>query len=220
MSTTETWQESNDWRTLTLTRETPHGVFRARIDLDDYPEPPEGFSADPVIDREDGRLVYGGETPEGGKEAAVVARVREAFELTTGGRYHNPTWTETTWERYVAAFHGGTVTWLHDSHRGGRAYAAVALPEYRRLHGCADRLLNDPATGGEWRAFIDGDVYVVTIERASSWLDGEPIGWAELDGPVGGYYGERWAKEEAAENLAWWIDHTAAGMLPLEAVPA
>lgn len=211
-----TWNE-DDYTEHTLTRETPHGVFRARVSLDEYPEPPEDYSGDPIIDTEGGRLVYGGARPSGEGVDPTVARVLEAFELTRPGRYAwCGEWDVETWERYVRAFHGGTVAWITDYHTGGRAYVAVALPAFRRAHGWTD-LLRPPATD-EWRAFVDGEVYVVTIEKACAFDDdGEPIEWTELDGPVGGCYGERWAKEEAAEQLTWWIDHTAAGMLPLGA---
>lgn len=214
---TDSWTWDSDYRTATLERVTDHGAFRAVIERDEDPRAPEFDTGDPIIDTEDGTVVYGGETEAG--ESKTVGRVLDAFELTRPNSYSwRGEWDTDTFERYVRIFHGGTVRWINGGSRGeeGR-YAALALPEYRRSHGVPDEHLNDPADVSEWRAYVEGDVYGIRVEQASFDTEGDVESWTELeDTAVWGYYGEDVAKDEAESALVAEVRETAATMLPLE----
>lgn len=206
------WTYSDDYRTATLERVTDHGVFRAVIERDEYPHAPYFFAGDPILDtHESGVVVYGGEVEAG--TSNPVDRIAEAGHYFGGG---SDGWG--LWERYVRAFHGGTVRWINGGSRGeeGR-YAALALPEYRKLHGCPDEHLHDPADVSEWTAYIEGDVYGIRVEQACSFDDEDNADdWTEVpETDVWGFYGEAYAMQEAADSLEVVVRETAAAMLPL-----
>lgn len=214
------WEHSNDYMTQTLTRETPHGIFRAVLEHDEYGEAPDYDMGVPVF----GYEFYGYEArlddkPRIGSDSddhsgidfpTAVSRFYEqvgyfsdAIELT---------------DRWLRIFHGGSVREIN-SHvwQGEPYYLAYDTKAMREHWGCTGELLatSDPSNA-EWQAYIDGEVYVVKVEQAISFNeDGEPHGWDDIDGPVCGHYGEKWARDSAEEMLTWAIDSVSRGMLPM-----
>jgi hypothetical protein len=69
----------------------------------------------------------------------------------------------------------------------------------------------------EWRAYVDGEVYFVSVERARYDDAGAFLEWDTVDGPVGGHYGEEYAQQAALEMLTDEVAHTASTMLPMGA---
>jgi hypothetical protein len=192
------------------------GNFRASIVVDENPHEPEFFAGDPIFDlSDDGALRYGGQTDDyPAKVHPAVAAVQDAIQSKViADRYsYCGEWDHETFERYVRIFHGGSVEWISGGYREGTRYAAVALPEFRKAHGCSDAHLNDPAEHTEWSAYIEGDVYGVVIEervhtftevtRADGGLvrHEDSDDWDEVQA-VWGYYGTEYAEESARLEL-------------------
>lgn len=74
----------------------------------------------------------------------------------------------------------------------------------------------DPAEHNldEWQAYSDGDVYFVTVQKRVTWTTEDEDfedreDWEDIDDSVvGGYYGEKWAREAAIEALGHYADET------------
>lgn len=199
------------------------GNYRAVIVRDDYPDKPEFFAGDPILD-DTGTVVYGGEEEKrdrAGKYVGLglhwsVEAVRYAYEhKMVESRWAYPEWDVRTFERYVRIFHGGTVKWINDGQRGGSTYCALALPEYRKTWGSEDEsVLHDEAHTEEWEAFIEGDVFAVVIQRLEDGACGhtdcdEHQSWVEVES-VWGHYGEKYAGEAALEQLGYYAPEVAA----------
>lgn len=224
-----------DWDgsdTHTHVRTTPHGVFRAVVHHDGYNGlAPESSYDCPVVRIHDGTFRggvavdedYGDESArhdglsmslgeavnrvyrgsDGWSENAGVDDMRQSLEIV---------------DRWLRTFHGGS---LHEFgstvHRGGYDYVTYDTRAMRESWGqTGDMLETSAPSAEEWQAYVDGDVYLVTVEQADDFDDdGEPIGWTEVEGPVGGFYGDDWAAEGALEALDSVIGYTAQNMLPL-----
>jgi hypothetical protein len=214
----DVWTETDDWRETATTRETDHGVFRARVIVDEYPEPPDFEAGCPVYEVDSSpwhgpgitdRPSYGHESDKhsGVNFPAALAYFTDRFD-----RNGAP-----VMRRYLAAFHGGGLR-LIESHTDQRApqYVTYDTRAMREWWGQTGEALDTSAPeADEWQAYIDGDVYGYAVDRAIEFdSDGEPIDWLEIEA-CWGFYGETYAKQAAIESLTAEIDHAAAAMLPL-----
>lgn len=213
----ESWDYSDDYREAYHVRETPHGIFRAVVELDEYPDAPDFEYGCPVY-----RLDYRRGTVDGpecgtGSDRASGVDIRRAmdhFHYATGRMRDSVDMLD----RWLRIYHGGSCEIISSStYQGGDDFLVYDTRAMREAWGQVSPMVDksDPEAS-EWQAYIDGDVYVVSAQRAISFdEDGEPDAWEDIDGPVGGYYGEEWARDAAIEMLTWAIDSTARGMLPL-----
>lgn len=198
-----------------LVRQTPHGVFRARLELDTYADAPEFEAGCPVYRLTNGYSVELEDRPEYGAESDKHSGVDfpRAFDY-----FYNRDQLDAL-NRWLAIFHGGSVDRISSTvYQGGDEYLVYDTRAMREWWGqTGEALETSKPEAAEWQSYIDGDVYVVHVERAFDFDDdGEPAAWEDCDdSPVGGYYGELWAQQAAEEMLDDEVEHTAAAMLPL-----
>lgn len=207
-------------------RDTPHGLFRAVVERDDYPDAPDYDMGYPVF--RVARNYYGGSTlddrPEIGEDSwrRDGIDIHEAWERMAELAYDRR-YTDTVdlVDRYLRIFHGGGARIISSTiHQGGDDYLVYDTRAMREHWGqTGERLETSAPSAEEWQAYIDNEVYVIWVERADGFdEDGEPISWTEVgDGPMSGYYGDDYAAEAAIGELESVIEWTAANMLPLEA---
>lgn len=202
-------------------RETPHGIFRAVVEHDDYPDAPDYDYGCPVIQVSDRDLetVSGSDSAEhDGLPMTLPEAIDRAMHDDYGHHVRGLSEALEIVDRWLRTFHGGSLTTFSSStYRGGYDYVTYDTRAMREHWGQTDETLEASAPDApEWQAYIDGDVYVVSVERAVDFDgDGEPIAWDVVDGPVGGYYGDDYAAESALEMLEDEIERTAADMLPI-----
>lgn len=181
---------------------------------DDCPSAPYNDGGSPILSLETSR--WGG------------AEVREVEETTSYRLHPNIVsalerwWDDTEkFERYVRAFHGTThVEWFSSSvDRSSPQYVTLDTAHWRESLGVPADCPNGGVDATEWRAYIDGDVWVLVVEEETTWarLDdyGRPVTlserteWETLEA-LGGFYGEytdQYAGEFLREQLPhpWWI---------------
>jgi hypothetical protein len=218
------WEQVADdgYSTEALQVTTDHGVYRARIDRDIEPMEPENESGCPVvrIDTNRGYSFHAEMTGYGSESAAHdgiawrVADVLDHFRQNTGSGTRE---TIETFERYLRIFHGGTVAERGPDNYADSTYLAYDTAAMRQWWaGEGGTPTDDPAEMDEWTAYLEGETYGVSVERATSFdEDGDPDGWEEVDGTVWGHYGETWAKQAAEEELSSTIAHEASKRLPV-----
>lgn len=214
---------SDDYNTMTHMRPTDHGVFRAVVGRDEYPDAPEFDFGCPVF-----CLEYNTRTadaPEYGHESwkadgldHSIPEVWERMEELAYGRRDADAIDLV--DRYLRIFHGGGARLIRSTaYQGGPEYLVYDTRAMRASWGQTGETLetSDPEAN-EWQAYINSEVYVIWVEQADAFdEDGEPISWTEVgDGPVGGFYGDAHAAQAAIEELESTIKHLSAGMLPLE----
>lgn len=214
------WDYDTDYRNAYHVEETPHGIFRARVTLDEYPDAPEHDFGCPVYGYEfRGYSADVDETPRYGHESDIHSGID--FHAALMHFYnHADRFSEAleTTDRWLRVFHGGGLREISSTvWQGDPYYLTYDTRAMREFWGQTGEMLetSDPEAT-EWQSYIDGDVYGIDVERATSFDDdGEPDGWESLDQSCWGFYGEEYAKEAALEALKYEIEHTAAGMLPL-----
>lgn len=206
--------------------ETPHGVYRAVLTHDDYAHEPDYECGCPVIEQPDRwgaswDLRIGQDSARhDGLEHDITDYLERATERT-GSRSDAIDLVD----RWLRTFHGGSMVEVASTvHQGGPYYVTYDTRAMREHWGQTGETLetSDPSSP-DWQAYIDGEVYLVSIEQATFDLDDDGTVldtiWDVADhpdaGPVGGHYGEDWAEEAAAEMLGYVVDDTAADMLPL-----
>lgn len=212
------WDYDRDYTEAYHVEETPHGVFRAKVMRDEYPNEPEHDYGCPLIQVDsrgygyDVRLMgYGSESRknDGIPDAELaLSRFVAEYGLWDGVEVFN---------RYLRAFHGGSADMRSIDNYSDYYYVTYDTRAMREFWGQTGEMLETSAPEmSEWSAWIEGDVYGIEVERAVSFdEDGEPDDWESEDHSVWGFYGEQYAKEEALSQLRWAIDHIAEGMLPL-----
>lgn len=104
-------------------------------------------------------------------------------------------------ERYVRIFHGATsVESYNVGNRREYAYVTFDTAEWRERVGAPEES-KDLLT--EVRAWADGDVWGVVVEKRVTWSTDEELDdmdtWEEVEA-VWGYYGHEWAEQEAREQ--------------------
>lgn len=106
-------------------------------------------------------------------------------------------------ERWLRAFHGAEAYWF--SACQGEDVVAIVTEQMWRDWGNEGEMPTGVAReqSVEWQAYIEGDVYIIEIERTDSLCtcdECDPT-WESLD-TVGGHYGDEWAKQAALDLLA------------------
>lgn len=173
MSTTETWDYADDYMSQTLTRETPHGVFRAVIETDTYGygDAPENEFGCPVFRMSRGYYGYGapeatGYGSESDKASGVdIESAYAHFEERSRGLYE----TVDALSRWLRIFHGGSVKVIASTvHQGGDSFLTYDTRAMRERWGqTGDMLETSDPEADEWQAYIDGEVYGIRVERAT-----------------------------------------------------
>lgn len=194
---------------------TPHGIFRAKVERDDYPEAPEFEAGDPIHRIPDtpypslGELVYGTDDDAG----VDISHAWNRLYLGRGRRH-----AVELVDRYLRIFHGGAATEISSTiDRGGDTYLVWTTATQRRARGWTTTdleggVLPESLDGSEWQAYIDGDVYVISVEQLRA--DDEPE-WETVDGPIHGFYSDEHALTSAEEELVSTIEYLSRDMLPL-----
>lgn len=208
-------------------RETPHGIFRAVVEHDDYPDAPDYDMDCPVIQAGDYHFrapdletVSGADSAEhDGLPMSLPEAIDRAMRDDYGHHVRDLSEALEIVDRWLRVYHGGSLTTISSStDRRGSTYVVYDTRAMRGYWGQTGEMLetSDP-DAPEWQAYIDGEVYVVSVERATAFdEDDEPCGWDVVEGPIGGHYGDDWAAQAALDMLDAEVEHTAADMLPVE----
>lgn len=222
MSNAESWDYADDYMSQTLTRETPHGVFRAVIEVDQYAEAPDFDMGCPVFRINTSRYwSYGvslDDKPEIGDSSWMADGVDIHAALDHFSERGNGRPLEML-DRWLRIFHGGSCTTIHSTmHQGGDDFLVYDTRAMRESWGQTGETLetSDPESP-EWQAFIDGEVFGIRVEQGRDFDDdGDPQVWDEVDDSAcWGYYSEEYARQAALEQLDFEVQHIAEGMLPL-----
>ncbi len=178
------------------------GDYRAVIKLDDSPEKPESYGMVPVLQIDSNG--YGSVKAEAFNEQAEP--FVHAFNVLSD-LYHGNGYQYEVFERYLKIFHGATKV---DSHNVGRSreygYVAFDTAAWREEVGTGPSFADEDILE-EVRAWAEGDVWGVGLEKRVTWSTDEEDyddmdTWEETaDGFVWGFYGHRWAEQEAKDLL-------------------
>jgi hypothetical protein len=192
------------------------GEYRAVIEYDTYPSEPENEMGYPIL-RIDGTRVdptgYGsGSAEHDGLRPYSADDALSYFMADVGG---NATDAVDLFDRWLRIFHNGRAVGYHLGY--SREYGHVAYStEAMVRHWGVDEVTEDHLTPelDEWEAYCEGDVYLVAVQRLVKVesvvrsLDGEEViedrteeEWLDVEGWVGGYYGQKYAREAAVEML-------------------
>jgi hypothetical protein len=169
--------------------------LRSRVVLDTSPERPEDDGAQPIIE-----LVY---TEARGWHADLL-------DLTAGGGLGWPEYQAALdaaehfggdfdrLERYLRIFHGCTALDIM-SDRSGGVYIGCDPAAWREHVGAPEG-----ADLGEWRDYLQGDVFGVVVEKLVTWAevggDREMSTWDHQDS-LWGLYGWHYAQSTAESML-------------------
>lgn len=201
------------------------GEYRAVISIDEYPSEPENEYGNPVLRVEPsgyggglvtstgyGDLSYKGDGISGGAIDALQQFVS------------NHGWSQgiDVFGRWLRIFHGGDAERWSGHRWDDPTYVAYSTEHMARsvwghtAEGLAARPEYLVPELNEWQAYCEGDVYLVTVQRRvlkrTEYVtvddNHHPIDasehetWLDIDGPVGGYYGEQYATDVVLEMLA------------------
>lgn len=214
---------NNDYTTWTYTRPSDHGVFRAVIEMDEWPDAPDYEAGCPIF-----RISHRGieDKPEIGehswKHDGLTHDIGEVWERMGDLSAVRGGWDTDTidfLDRYLRIFHGGSANLVRSTvHQSGDDFLVYDTRAMRESWGQTGEMLEtSDLDGDEWQAYIDGEVFVIHVEQATSFdSDGEPDAWEPIDHTYcGGFYGEKHAIEAVMETLEWVIGDRAANMLPM-----
>jgi hypothetical protein len=209
MSETMNWDDNDE--VLTDSR---YPDFRATVVRDEYPDAPDWDLQAAVIRIEYGysRRYVEGMNPEGKN---FEDKLEEFMNRSGRG-----VWADLEmFARYLRIFHGTSdFRQFHSySYQDSTVYVAFDSAAMVKEWGCTET--PDEAAKGtadEWQAYIDGDVYVIQIERreqetrtrtfkGSEVFRSEREVWT-IQETVGGYYGEEYARSEAEEQLSYYAE--------------
>ena len=178
------------------------GDYRAVIKLDDSPEKPESYGMVPVLQIDSNG--YGSVKAEAFNDQAEP--FVHAFNVLSD-LYHGNGYQYEVFERYMRIFHGATKV---DSYNVGtiREYGYVGFDTaaWREEVGVGESFEREDILE-EVRAWAEGDVWGVGLEKRVTWSTDEEDyddmdTWEEIDdGFVWGFYGHRWAEQEALDSL-------------------
>ena len=172
------------------------GEYRVRIIQDDDVHEPEADMEPPLMRIERGRLEFRRNTYD------TDEKVREAFDRWTS-RPGDYGWK--LFEKYLRAYLGVKVIQTWDSE--GVWYVAYDCPAWREYAGlAADEDISGQDLFGDWKAYVEGDVWGYVTEKRVVWTTEDDYDdrdtWEEAgDGASWGYYGQKYAEEEARGAL-------------------
>lgn len=198
---------------------TPHGIFRACVRYDNYPNAPEHECGDPVHELNDDIL---GDTPVYGSNPSDIDIAEAWSRLSELARPHMRGGRDTIElvDRWLRIFHDGAAVMLKSPGWHETGYVVWSARAIRESYGCEGDIADPRTEAGapsaeEWTAYLEGDVYVVSVERqVFADHDDEPT-WETLDDyPVYGFYGD-YAYQAAEDELVGSIAWAARDMLPL-----
>lgn len=215
------WDYTNDYAEAHHVEETPHGIFRAKVMRDEYPNEPEHDFGYPILRLDTHAYSTSVETTGYGSVSAFNDGVRAGAEYALSKFICEFGGSDgfDVFDRWLRIFHGGSaISWSSYGYTD-YVYVAYDTRAMRESWGCTGEALETSEPDMiEWRSYVEGEVYGIDVERACSFdEDGEPDGWESEDHSCWGFYGEEYAKEEALSQLRWAIEHTADSMLPLTA---
>lgn len=211
------WDYSANYDEATQTVETMHGVFRARVMRDEYPDEPYNDFGCPVFRLDVAAYPVRVEYTGYGRESWMNDGIPDAeFALSKFMAEHGRHEGFEVFDRWLRIFHGGSaVSWSGYGY-SDYIYVAYDTRAMREFWGqTGERLETSAPELEEWRNYVEGEVYGFTIDHACSFdEDGDPDDWSELDS-CWGFYGEEYARSEALMCLNHAIEAIAASMLPL-----
>lgn len=211
------WDWDQDYRVATLEQVTDHGVYRAKIERDEYPEQPENDGGYPVvrIDTNRGYSFKPEMTGYGNGYDDGLSRPADEILAYFHERTGDSRGAIDMFERYLRIFHDGNLSEYGPNQGTDYHYVAFATRTLWESWG------NDGEVGkaelDEYRYWIEGDVYGVDVEKAVSFdSDDEPDVWESVgEVECWGFFGEDYAKQTAQDELTAEIKAVAATMLPL-----
>jgi hypothetical protein len=176
------------------------GDYRVRIIADKGPEAPEADCEPPLLRIERGQLEFRRNT------YGTDGKVREAFDRWTS-RPGDDGWK--LFVKYLRAYLGVKViqTWQDST---GVWYVSYDCPAWREYAGLSadDDLSDTDLVGGDWKAYVEGDVWGIVTEKRVTWTTGDEDyedreTWEETGDFAAswGYYGRKYAEEEARAAL-------------------
>jgi hypothetical protein len=177
------------------------GDYRVRIEIDPGPSEPEGDCEAPLL-----RVEIGSASSVDSRAKFADDRVRAAFGYWCR-RPGDEGWR--FFVKYVCAFFGATSvqSWLSENEN---YYVAWDTPEYREYSGAPADLSDADLVGAEWKAYTNGDVWDVVVEKRVTWTTDDEYDdrdtWEDAGelAASGGYYGRDWAEQAAREHLDEW----------------
>jgi hypothetical protein len=191
----------NDYDVETITREDRPG-WRARIQIDISAGEPWGDALAPAL------VVPYDSKPYFGREVYVPA---DADSLLSVLRWyverHGVHDGTDLFTRYLHMWCGTTADGSHSTRDG--LVLVFDTPDWRSHVGLTDDHLPANLSGelAEWRAYFDGEIYGVTVERhrtgAVTWDDGTPDSietWEPVES-CWGFFGSEYAESEARRML-------------------
>lgn len=176
------------------------GKYRALIVGDLWPSEPYDDGGSPILRIETG---WYAERVEQVEEITSYRVHSQIIEAASRWARHEPE----TFERYLRIFHGVTKVETYDARRGGGDFIYVTFDpkDWRDEVGAPEGSIGME----EWRAYCEGDVYGVVVEKNVTWRPVDPEDgddtmdtWIDVDS-CWGYYGfGEYVQEAAREALA------------------
>jgi hypothetical protein len=195
------------------------GEYRAIITDDEYPSEPENEGGCPILRIDDFDRVDPTGYGSGSAKNDGLTRYSADDALRHFLRYESVSDAVRTFDRWLRIWHGGAAVGYHLGYSREYGYVAYTTRAMAYWWGQTEETLAAHPEYlvpelDEWEAYCEGDVYLVTVERkvkrntTTTTLDGKYLDetsteqWIEEEGPIGGYYGEQYAREAAVEMLA------------------
>lgn len=193
------------------------GEYRATITIDTRPDRPENDFGYPVLRVESSGYGGGLVTSTGyGSHSAKQDGIPDGGIDALQHFVSNHGWSDgiDIFGRYLAIFHGGSIKrWSGQQWHDPTYVAYVTERMVRDAWGFTGPV--PAAELDEWTAYCEGEVYFVTVQRRllkrTEYVtldDHHPVEateaeeWFDVDDSiVGGYYGEKYAREAALEAL-------------------
>lgn len=112
--------------------------------------------------------------------------------------------TDDLWERYVRAFHGTSkITYFHSSSdRSSPTWVAFDSAAWREAHGVTVEQLAEEDIAGDFRAYVDGNVYGYVVQRRETWV---PVGSWDAEGALDEDVTTRETWEDVDDGSAWGL---------------
>jgi hypothetical protein len=195
------------------------GEYRAVIEIDDYPSEPENEGGCPILRIDDfDRITSTGYGSGSAKNDGLKGNDAESALSRCLSVAGNVSDGVAMFDRWLRIWHGGAATGYHLGYSREYGYVAYTTRAMAYWWGQTDETLAAHPEYlvpelSEWQAYCEGDVYLATVQRkvkrntTTTTLDGQYLDetseddWLDVEGPIGGYYGEKYAREAALEML-------------------